>query len=152
MQVLKAPFGNLYIYADKDFLLAVSFRQIDAINAKVDDNHPILKQTTQQLDDYFSGNCRTFDLPLQPQGTQFQQQVWQQLQKIDYGTTANYGQVAAAIGNPKAVRAVGNANNKNPIVIVIPCHRVIGASGQLVGYGGGLPVKEWLLNHEQKYA
>ncbi len=150
-QVIKAPFGDLYLYADDNHILAISFSEIDFYNARLNKNHPVLKQTTQQLDEYFSGQRHTFELPLKPQGTHFQQQVWQQLQKIDYGTTKNYGQVATAIDNPKAVRAVGNANNKNPIVIVIPCHRVIGASGKMVGYGGGLPIKEWLLNHERKF-
>jgi len=151
MQVIKAPFGNLYLYADDSHLTAITFREIDTLNAKVAENHPILNRTAQQLSEYFAGQRRHFDLPFRLQGTHFQQQVWQQLQKIAYGSTENYGQVAAAIENPKAVRAVGNANNKNPIVIVVPCHRVIGASGKMVGYGGGLTTKEWLLNHEQAH-
>lgn len=150
MQVTKSPIGDLYLYADNSHLTAVSFRELDSFEAQNDENHPILQQAKQQLSEYFSGHRHNFDLPIKLTGTDFQQQVWRQLEKIDYGTTVNYGQIATAIKNPKAVRAVGMANNKNPIVVVIPCHRVIGASGQLVGYGGGLAVKEWLLQHEQQ--
>ncbi|MCX7545361.1 methylated-DNA--[protein]-cysteine S-methyltransferase [Marinicella gelatinilytica] len=151
-QVVKAPFGNLYLYADDSHLTGIAFREINSLNAKRDGNHPILQKTVQQLSEYFSGQRQRFDLPIKFKGTDFQQQVWQQLKKIDYGHTETYGQVADAIKNPKAVRAVGNANNKNPIVIVVPCHRVIGANGNMVGYGGGLPVKEWLLKHEQRHS
>jgi methylated-DNA-[protein]-cysteine S-methyltransferase len=101
-----------------------------------------------QLAEYFSGERQTFELPLQPAGTGFQQAVWQQLLTIPFGQTASYLDIAKAIGAEKAVRAVGAANGQNPISIIIPCHRVIGSSGQLTGYGGGLWRKEWLLRHE----
>lgn len=103
----------------------------------------------QQLNDYFSGKRQTFNLPLQPQGTEFQQQVWQALTSIPCGQTQSYQAIAQAIHRPKAMRAVGAANGRNPIPIIIPCHRVIGANGKLTGFGGGLPIKEWLLKHEQ---
>lgn len=103
----------------------------------------------QQLDHYFAGQRRSFDWPLAPAGTAFQQQVWQALLAIPYGQTRSYGQQAAAIGRPRAVRAVGAANGANPIAILIPCHRVIGSNGQLTGYVGGLPLKAALLALEQ---
>lgn len=101
-----------------------------------------------QLTEYFAGKRKVFDLPLDPQGTEFQKRVWQALREIPYGTTCSYGEIAAKVGNPKASRAVGGANNKNPIAIVIPCHRVIGANGSLVGYASGLQTKEALLKLE----
>ena len=104
----------------------------------------------RQLKAYFAGELENFDLPLSPQGTPFQQRVWGELQKIPYGDTISYGELARRIGNPKASRAVGLANGSNPISIVIPCHRVIGANGKLTGYGGGLPIKEKLLALEKR--
>lgn len=101
-----------------------------------------------QLDEYFRGQRQTFLLKLQPEGTDFQQTVWRQLLTIPYGQTVSYGDIARAVGNEKAVRAVGAANGQNPISIIVPCHRVIGSNGKLTGYGGGLWRKEWLLNHE----
>ncbi len=105
----------------------------------------------EQLNEYFTGKRKEFDLPLAPSGTLFQQKVWAQLQKIPYGQTRSYKDIALAVGSPKGFRAVGMANNKNPIAIVIPCHRVIGADGSLVGYGGGLAMKQSLLDLEEKY-
>lgn len=108
----------------------------------------VMQQAICELTAYLNGDLRTFTTPLAPQGTGFQQRVWQALQVIPYGQTKNYKQVAELIGNANASRAVGNANNKNPILIMIPCHRVIGANGKLVGYGAGLPLKEQLLKLE----
>ena len=108
----------------------------------------ILKICLNQLDEYFHAKRRQFVLSLSPDGTPFQKEVWQQLLSVPYGATASYLEIALAIGNPKAVRAVGGANGRNPISIIIPCHRVIGSNGKLTGYGGGLWRKEWLLNHE----
>jgi len=102
----------------------------------------------EQLADYFAGDRRDFDLPLRPSGTAFQSRVWGALREIPYGETRSYGAVAAEIGVPGAARAVGLANGQNPISIIVPCHRVVGASGALTGYGGGLPAKQWLLGHE----
>ena len=108
----------------------------------------LIKEAYRQLSEYLKGERRMFDLPLNPRGTDFQKRVWRALCDIPYGETRSYKQIAEAIGNPKAVRAVGMANNRNPITIVVPCHRVIGADGKLVGYGGGLEMKEFLLRLE----
>jgi methylated-DNA-[protein]-cysteine S-methyltransferase len=104
-----------------------------------------LEEPRRQLEAYFAGELRDFELELAPRGTPFQLQVWSALRTIPYGTTASYGEIARAVGTPTAARAVGGANNRNPIAIVVPCHRVIGAGGALTGYGGGLPRKRWLL-------
>lgn len=111
----------------------------------------LLKQTGQELREYLAGVRRSFDLPLAPEGTEFQQAVWKVLQNIPYGQTWSYKQVAEAVGRPRASRAVGGACNKNPLSILIPCHRVIGANGRMVGYGGGLDKKEYLLQMEKAY-
>jgi methylated-DNA-[protein]-cysteine S-methyltransferase len=111
---------------------------------------PILKKAGQQLKEYFEGKRREFDLPLAPDGTEFMHRVWKALQEIPYGETRSYKEIAAASGNVKACRAVGLANNRNPISIIIPCHRVIGSDGSLVGYGGGLDKKTYLLELEKK--
>lgn len=113
-----------------------------------DDALPLLKRAAEQLDAYFGRELRDFDLPLSPQGTSFQQHVWAALQTIPFGETRSYAQIAELIRTPKAVRAVGAANGRNPIPIVIPCHRVIGSNGKLTGFGGGLPLKRWLLDLE----
>jgi methylated-DNA-[protein]-cysteine S-methyltransferase len=109
-----------------------------------------LGQAIRQLEAYFAGKLDNFNLLLSPQGTPFQQRVWSELQNIPYGETISYGELARRIGNPKASRAVGLANGANPLSIVIPCHRVIGANGKLTGYGGGLPIKEKLLALEKR--
>lgn len=110
--------------------------------------HPLLDATMRQLDAYFAGQRRDFDLPLAPRGTPFQLQVWQALRSIPFGQTWSYARLAQAIDNPSAMRAVGAANGRNPIPIIVPCHRVIGANGTLTGFGGGLPTKEFLLRLE----
>ncbi|MCW8869382.1 MAG: methylated-DNA--[protein]-cysteine S-methyltransferase [Proteobacteria bacterium] len=147
---IESPVGPLYLHADKDHLTRLSFTAVASDYPKKT-NHPILRQTVNQLTTYFDNQSRTFDLPVKFNGTDFQNRVWRALMTIPHGQTQTYGDMAQAIKNPKAVRAVGMANNKNPIVIIVPCHRVIGAGGQLVGYGGGLPIKTWLLNHEKNY-
>ena len=108
-----------------------------------------LPESVLQLDQYFNGRRRTFDLPLHLAGTEFQRRVWRVLTEIPYGTTWSYGELARRIGNPNASRAVGLANGRNPVSILVPCHRVIGADGSLTGYGGGLERKHWLLSHER---
>ena len=110
-----------------------------------------LKECVQQLNEYFAGDRKEFSIKLQLEGTNFQKKVWNQLMKIPYGKTVSYKDIAAAIKNEKAVRAVGSANGRNNIAIIIPCHRVIAHDGTLGGYGGGLWKKEWLLDHEKKY-
>lgn len=113
---------------------------------------PALKTCRRQLDEYFRGKRRNFSVRLGLNGTPFQKRVWAELLKVGYGKTASYRDIANAVGRPKAVRAVGNTNRLNPIGIIVPCHRIIGSDGKLVGYGGGLWRKEWLLNHEQTKA
>lgn len=111
-------------------------------------DHPLLERLRVQLREYFAGTRRAFDLPLAPRGTPFQREVWRALATIPYGETVSYAQLAARVGRPNAMRAVGAANGRNPLPIVLPCHRVIGANGALTGFGGGLPVKEFLLRLE----
>ncbi len=113
---------------------------------------PALEECVAQLDQYFKGTRKDFSLKLALEGTEFQQQVWRELSNIPYGQTASYLDIARAIGNEQAVRAVGAANGQNPISIIIPCHRVIGSDGKLTGYGGGLWRKEWLLTHERNFS
>ncbi|MGL4606795.1 MAG: methylated-DNA--[protein]-cysteine S-methyltransferase [Eubacteriaceae bacterium] len=110
----------------------------------------LIKEAGKQLQEYFKGTRKSFDLPLNPKGTDFQKRVWKALQEIPYGETRSYKEIAQAVENPKGARAVGMANNKNPMMIIIPCHRVIGANGTLVGYAGGLSIKETLLALEKK--
>ena len=112
---------------------------------------PILWQAVTELTEYFAGKRREFTVPVSLMGTDFQMQVWQKLREIPYGETCSYGQLAAAVGNPRAARAVGMANNRNPVMIIVPCHRVIGKNGALVGYGGGLPAKKYLLELEKEH-
>jgi methylated-DNA-[protein]-cysteine S-methyltransferase len=121
-----------------------------AASDRVWEETELIREAFQELSEYFKGFRKEFQVPLNPRGTEFQQSVWKVLQSIPYGETRSYGQVAAEAGNPKAARAVGMANNRNPIPIMIPCHRVIGADGRLIGYGGGLPIKEYLLRLEKK--
>lgn len=113
---------------------------------------PLINKAAEQLYEYINGLRRIFDLPVEPEGTEFQRKVWKALETIPYGETRSYKQIAEQIGKPEACRAVGMANNRNPISIVIPCHRVIGSDGSLVGYGGGLALKEKLLKIEKEYS
>ena len=142
-----SPIGPVEVSGTSEGIVSVSFVKRRLPNAR---NLPdCVKEGIRQLDEYFKGSRKSFSLKLLPQGTPFQKLVWQQLKKIPYGKVASYGDMARAVGNPHAYRAVGNANNRNPIAIVIPCHRVIGSDGKLVGYGSGLWRKEWLLDHEK---
>jgi len=140
---------TLRLVSSDSGLRAIEFDPaLDAVAArqgKSPARHPVAIETERQLRAYFAGQLRHFDLPLDLRGTPFQLRVWRELERIPYGETRSYSQIAAAIGAPQAVRAVGAANGSNPIPIVVPCHRVIGASGKLVGYGGGLPLKKRLL-------
>lgn len=143
----KSPIGTVEIEGTQDSILNLNF--VDQAHSDDDDLPSCIKECAKQIDEYFQGNRKTFSLNLIMQGTDFQKSVWRQLMKIPYGTTASYGEVAVAIGNPTACRAVGSANGKNPISIIVPCHRVIGSDGTLTGYGGGLWRKDWLLKHEK---
>ncbi|ALS96833.1 methylated-DNA--[protein]-cysteine S-methyltransferase [Lacimicrobium alkaliphilum] len=143
---MQTPIGLLAIRATNDAINSIEFiRQQDAPPVR----HPLLEQAREQLQEYFAGQRRQFSLPLAPKGTEFQQQVWQALGLIDYAQTACYADIAAKIGRPRAVRAVGAANGRNPLAIVVPCHRIIGKNGTLTGYAGGLERKAWLLRLEQ---
>lgn len=137
---IETPIGPLTLQADESAVSAMRFGAGGAQDAS-----PLLDAAEAQLREYFAGARRTFDLPLAPHGTAFQQRVWTALRAIPYGETRTYGELAAAIGSPNASRAVGMANHRNPIPIIIPCHRVIGANGTLTGYAGGLEVKRKLL-------
>lgn len=146
---MESPIGRLRLVSDGAHLCGVYMgdEQADHPTQRGNDVE-VLREAAAQLRAYFDGKLRVFDLPLAAQGTPFQQRVWKALRDIPYGTTVSYGALAGRIGRPKASRAVGLANGRNPISIVVPCHRVIGADGSLTGYGGGLPRKRWLLNHE----
>lgn len=141
--------GKLLLEEEDGKIVCLLFERDIPANVEQSDT-PTLRKAAQELSEYFAGNRKEFDIPLNPKGTDFQKSVWNALCTIPYGKTMSYGQVAAQIGNPKASRAVGMANNKNPIPILIPCHRVIGANGKLVGYGGGIWIKQKLLELEQK--
>ena len=141
--------GEIAIADDGTSITTISFTEKNNFNNHIENETSLIKTAAKQLDEYFKGHRKTFNLPLSPRGTDFQKQVWNSLLEIPYGETKTYKDIAFKINNPKSCRAVGMANNKNPIMIVIPCHRVIGANGKLVGYGGGLKVKEFLLNLEK---
>ena len=151
----ETPIGTLRVVGDDDGL-----ERIDLPNAAAGNPDPAwrerrrpsagpLLEAKRQLREYFDGDRRDFDLPLAPVGSEFQRRVWDELRRIPYGETVSYGELARRIGRPTASRAVGAANGRNPLAIVVPCHRVIGSDGTLIGYGGGLPVKETLLAHER---
>jgi methylated-DNA-[protein]-cysteine S-methyltransferase len=147
---LESDIGLIEIIGTEAGLISVNFVDDPTGDAAV--VHPTLQECVSQLEAYFKGTRRQFELELAPEGTPFQQQVWRELLNIPYGQTVSYLEIARIIDNEKAVRAVGAANGQNPISIIIPCHRVIGANGQLTGYGGGLWRKEWLLNHERNFS
>ena len=144
--VIDSPVGHLRI-AEENGAICYLDRAVEEPLRTPDT--PVLQEAQRQLAEYFDGTRREFDLPLHTAGTAFQELCWAALRRIPYGQTISYGQQAKNVGRPKAVRAVGGANHRNPISILIPCHRVIGASGALTGYGGGIDMKEWLLRHEQ---
>lgn len=143
-----SPIGELLIVADKQSITHI--RYIDETEVKPVQTHSssVIKKCINQLNRYFDGTLKVFDLPLNPEGTDFQKQVWNQLIQIPYGKMISYMQLSMQIGNPKAIRAVGTANGSNPIPIIIPCHRVIGSNGTLTGYSGGIWRKKWLIEHE----
>lgn len=149
---IDSPVGDLSLVASDRALVALVWRRENHRNAfaeAVDHaKHPILRETTRQLSEYFAGKRRAFDIELDFRGTDFQRRVWSTLLTIPYGETRSYGQIAEQIGNPTAVRAVGAANGRNPISIIAPCHRVIGMNGDLTGFGGGLDAKAYLLTLE----
>ena len=145
-----SPIGVIEIVGTEEGVTAVDFVRRRPRSATRP--HPALRAAVAQIDEYFCGKRKEFSLDLLLEGTEFQKKAWRELVRIPYGETASYGQVARAVGRSKAGRAVGQANHRNPISIIIPCHRVIGSDGSLVGYGGGLWRKRWLLDHERKNA
>lgn len=145
----QTPLGPVGIVENGGGITHLFFGRMARPEAASWEETPLLRRAAGQLDEYFQGRRRSFDLPLCPQGTAFEQAVWQVLQTIPYGETRSYADVARRIGRPTACRAVGRANGRNPIGIVIPCHRVIGANGKLTGYAGGLSLKQYLLELEQ---
>jgi methylated-DNA-[protein]-cysteine S-methyltransferase len=159
-RTMNSPIGTLTIVATADALVEIWFgsagNDADAQGWTLSDQseeigageHTVLDLAVEQLDEYFRGERAEFGLPLAPQGTPFQQQAWLALREIPFGETITYGEQARRLGDPNKSRAVGAANGKNPIPIVVPCHRVVGANGQLTGYAGGLKTKAWLLDHE----
>lgn len=146
----KSPLGLLQIRGNEKGVNSLEFVDEEPINYKEKPNS-ILTQCVTELDEYFLGIRKTFSVPLLLTGTSFQIKVWNELLKIPFGVTRSYKEIAIQIGNEKASRAVGLANNKNPIAIIIPCHRIIGTNKKLIGYAGGLWRKEWLLKHEQTH-
>ncbi|WP_115718021.1 methylated-DNA--[protein]-cysteine S-methyltransferase [Gallaecimonas mangrovi] len=151
---LDTPLGPLHLVAENGALIGAWFdgqkhfpEHSDWQTAKA---QPVLTEAAQQLTEFFQGKRQHFTLPLAPKGTAFQQQVWQGLRQIPFGQTCSYGELAKRLGKPSAVRAVAAANGRNPLSVIVPCHRVIGANGQLTGYAGGLARKAWLLDLENK--
>lgn len=151
-RTIDSPIGPLLLAGDEGglrFLLFGKGRHVVAPDPDWEPDRGLLDEPVRQLMAYFQGRLKTFDVPVAPVGTAFQQAVWRQLQAIPYGETMSYGELARRLDHPKAVRAVGLANGSNPISIIIPCHRVVGSNGSLVGYGGGLPIKQALLALER---
>jgi methylated-DNA-[protein]-cysteine S-methyltransferase len=150
-----APIGRLLLVGDEHGLRHLDFPNADQderIEADWTRSRRHLGDVIAQLEAYFAGDLLEFDLALAAQGTRFRQTVWDELVRIPYAQTISYGELARRIGQPAASRAVGAANGANPLPIIVPCHRVIGSSGALTGFGGGLPIKRWLLDHERRHA
>lgn len=150
IRLIHTPIGKMIATADENAITSLDFTNESELIQNSDT--PLLLQLEKELHEYFAGKRKVFTLPLSVQGTPFQKQVWETLLTIPYGTTISYAQEAEIFGNPKAVRAVANANGRNPIAILIPCHRVIASGGGLGGYSGGIDKKEFLLELEQKFA
>jgi methylated-DNA-[protein]-cysteine S-methyltransferase len=149
----KSPIGALEIISDSSAILEVNFvrneREVPEHGKYVTD---VIRQCIKELEEYFEGTRKLFEVPYKLEGTDFQMRVWKELEKIPYGTTVTYSEQAKKLGDVKAIRAVGTANGKNKIAIIIPCHRVKGNDGSLVGYAGGIDKKKWLLLHEQEHS
>lgn len=169
-RTIPSPLGDLIAFADASHIHMLDFADSPSIDQKIEscifsafslgtldeddeakEEEKLLDQLEIELSEYFSGERWKFDLPLAPEGTDFQMEAWGWLCQIPYGETRSYGEQARMIDHPRAVRAIGDANNRNPLVILIPCHRVIGASWELVGYGWGIERKKWLLDHEKSH-
>ncbi|MBC7984862.1 MAG: methylated-DNA--[protein]-cysteine S-methyltransferase [Candidatus Obscuribacterales bacterium] len=152
---LDSPVGSLLLLGDGTALTGLYMHEQKyrpTLPAECERSDKVFREVSKQLQAFFAGKLKTFDVPLAGQGTDFQKTVWQELSKIPYGVTQTYGSIAMRLGNANASRAVGLANGRNPIGIIVPCHRVVGASGLLTGYAGGLHRKQWLLEHERRFA
>jgi methylated-DNA-[protein]-cysteine S-methyltransferase len=154
-KTMESPVGQLKLVASDEGLVAVLWQNDRPSRVRLgelieDDQHPILLKAERQLDEYFAGKRKEFEVPLDMRGTSFQKNVWEALLAIPFGETRSYGQLAKQLGNPNATRAVGAANGRNPLSIIVPCHRVIGSTRKLTGFGGGLETKAHLLNLEEK--
>lgn len=152
-----SPIGRLKITASETSVTSVFFVEEEIYHTELEtesefESNPVLEKCLSQFDEYFFGNRKEFDLPLELNGTEFQKNVWNELLKIPYGKTISYLELSKILGNAKSIRAVAKANGENKIPIIIPCHRVIGANGNLTGYAGGLWRKKWLLDHEAEVA
>ncbi|WP_040254429.1 methylated-DNA--[protein]-cysteine S-methyltransferase [Psychroserpens mesophilus] len=147
--IIKSPLGFTKIVGDNDGISEVTI--LNSQDKETDIIPVELEDCVIQLREYFEGTRTEFDLKINPQGTEFQQKVWKQLEQIPYGETISYLELSKQLGDIKAIRAVANANGKNPLWIIVPCHRVIGSDGSLTGYAGGLSRKQWLLEHESPY-
>lgn len=147
--IIKSPLGYTKIVGDEDGIISVIV--LNSEEKETDIISDELEDCVIQLHEYFEGDRKQFDLKINPEGTEFQKQVWKQLEQIPYGKTISYLELSKQLGDVKAIRAVANANGKNPLWIIIPCHRVIGSDGSLIGYAGGLHRKQWLLEHESPY-
>ena len=145
----KSPIGLLYVLEEDNKIVGINYEKKEKNAIKKDTN--LLRKAVQEMQEYFEGKRKEFDLPLNPKGTEFMKKVWEQLLKIPYGETNTYGEIAKNIGKPKAARTVGMANHNNPIPIIIPCHRVIGKNNKMVGYALGIDKKEYLLDLELKH-
>ncbi|HSC53383.1 MAG TPA: methylated-DNA--[protein]-cysteine S-methyltransferase [Phnomibacter sp.] len=145
---MQTPVGNLLVETDGAAITCIHFLEDDETVTPTD--HPLLQQAVTELEAYFAGSLKTFSFPMAQQGTEFQQRVWNMLGTIPLGTTISYKTLAIQLGDEKCIRAAGTANGKNQLAIVVPCHRVIGSNGELVGYAGGMHRKKWLLEHEAK--
>jgi methylated-DNA-[protein]-cysteine S-methyltransferase len=145
--VIDSPIGKIAIFAENEKLIRLDLKTKERADSVITEK--VLFEAEKQLFEYFSGKRKTFELEYEFSGTEFQKSVWQELLKIPFGKTKNYGEIAKEIGKPKAGRAVGSACNKNPLPIIVPCHRVIGADGKLTGFACGTEIKEWLLDHEK---
>lgn len=144
--IIKSPLGYTKILGDENGIASVSV--LNSEEKETETIPEVLQDCVQQLQDYFSGTLKNFNLKLKPEGSSFQKKVWNELQNIPFGKTISYLELSKRLGDVKAIRAVANANGKNPLWIVVPCHRVIGSDGSLTGYAGGLHRKQWLLEHE----
>ncbi len=148
---LKSPIGQIKLTAEENYITSILF-VFDDTEMEAENINPVLTQCKKELAEYFVGKRNVFNVPIKQEGTEFQQKVWSELIKIPYAKTVSYNFIAEALGDKKSIRAVGAANGRNQISIIVPCHRVIGSDGNLTGYAGGLWRKKWLLNHEKEFS